>query len=303
MEKVGNIEGSAKTEPPYPAVYINQWQEDEIDLVDLWIVMWSYRRLFLSSAILIFVTGILCFELFYLEKPTSSVRSIVEIESVVVRQKKISVIDPDILINRIEYSKLPRFSSLVEFEKIKPLIMTTTASPLKQGSNIVAIVSKASTGDIADVSRFHEQLVDEIQLDLKKSAVMVTAGVNDTLYSLKTRIIQLRRNVINLEGDLIKRANSQVASNKSAIDIITSKKANLESEIDTLTERIENMELIQSNAGSLVLLRAGVTVNPPGFSKRFAYPMILMLSLLMALFATKGVIFARKVKERMAAEG
>ena len=72
MEKVGNIEGSAKTEPPYPAVYINQWQEDEIDLVDLWIVMWSYRRLFLSSAILMVVIGILCFELFYIEKPTST---------------------------------------------------------------------------------------------------------------------------------------------------------------------------------------------------------------------------------------
>lgn len=303
MGKVGSKEGPGKIDPSYPAVYINQWQEDEIDLVDLWIVMWSYRRLFLSSAILVVVIGILCFELLYTAKPTSTVRSIIEIESVLSGQRRILAIEPDVLINRIEYSKLPQFSSRVEFEQIKPVIMSTTVSRIKRGSNIVEIVSEASAGDVGDLSRFQGQLVDAILLDVKKASEKVSAGVNDTLYSLKTSIVQLRRNVAELERDLIKEANRNVASNKLVLDNIAARKTSLETEIGILTERIENMELTRSNAGSLVLLKAGVSVNPPRFSKRIAYPMILMLSLLVALFITMGVIFARKVKERMAAEG
>jgi hypothetical protein len=44
-----------------------------------------------------------------------------------------------------------------------------------------------------------------------------------------------------------------------------------------------------------------VSGNSPGLAKPVAYSMILILSLFLALLLTMGVIFARKVKERMAA--
>ena len=70
MSKVENNENPVHGEPVYPAGYINQWRDDETDLVDLWIMMWSYRKLFVSSVILIAVIGILCFELFHPSKTT-----------------------------------------------------------------------------------------------------------------------------------------------------------------------------------------------------------------------------------------
>jgi hypothetical protein len=301
MNQVGNDENSVTSERPHPVVYTNPLQDDEIDLVDLWIVMWSYRKLFLSSVILVAVVGILCFELAYDPKSMSTVHSILEIESFIDDGKRISIVDPDVLIKRIEYSKLPRFSSLGEFEQIKPLIMATSISRIKKGSGIVEIVTKVPAGEIADSSRFHGQLVDEILLELKESAELIKVGIQDNLFSAKRSIVNLRGLIIALEQDLPDGTDSQVASNQSLQDEITLRKANIQSEIDILTERVKYLELSLSNTGSLVLLKAGVSGNPTGVAKPVAYSIILMLSLFLALFLTMGVIFARKVKERMAA--
>jgi uncharacterized protein involved in exopolysaccharide biosynthesis len=69
MSKVENNANPVSTEPSYLVGFTNQSRDDEIDLVDLWIVMWSYRKLFLSSLILVAVIGIVCFELLYNPKP------------------------------------------------------------------------------------------------------------------------------------------------------------------------------------------------------------------------------------------
>jgi hypothetical protein len=300
MNQVGNDENSVTSERPHPVVYTNPLQDDEIDLVDLWIVLWSYRKLFLSSVILVAVVGILCFEFAYDPKSMSTVHSILEIESFIDDGKRISIVDPDVLIKRIEYSKLPRFSSLGEFEQIKPLIMATSISRIKKGSGIVEIVTKVPAGEIADSSRFHGQLVDEILLELKESAELIKVGIQDNLFSAKRSIVNLRGLIIALEQDLPDGTDSQVASNQSLQDEITLRKANIQSEIDILTERVKYLELTLSNTGSLVLLKAGVSGNPTGVAKPVAYSIILMLSLFLALLLTMSVIFARKVKERMA---
>ena len=118
MSKVEKNKNSVTGEPSYPAGDTNPWQDDEIDLVDLWIVMWSYRKLFLSSVILVAVIGILYFEFAYKAKPgsTSTVRSLIEIENIV-DGKRLPVLVPDVLIKRIEFTILPKLSSLSEFEQ------------------------------------------------------------------------------------------------------------------------------------------------------------------------------------------
>jgi len=306
MSKVENNENPVRDEPSYPVGYANPRGDDEIDLVHLWIVMWSYRKLFLSSVILVAVIGILYFELFYNVKPTYSVRSVIEIESIIDEGERISIVDSDVLIDRIKYSKLPRFSTLSEFEQIKPLIIQTRVSPrrrvspIRKGSDIVEIVTIVPASEIADSSRFHGQLVDEILLELNKSAELTKIGIHDNLFAARSRIVNLKGSLIGLEQDLLDEANSQVASNQALKNAIELRKANMQSEIDILTERIEYLELTLSNTGSFVLLKAGVSGNPPKFTKRTAYFMILMLSVFLALFLTMGVIFARKVKDRMA---
>ena len=56
MDKMENNVNPVTTEPSYLVGFTNQLQDDEIDLVDLSIVMWSYRKLFLSSLILVAVS-------------------------------------------------------------------------------------------------------------------------------------------------------------------------------------------------------------------------------------------------------
>jgi hypothetical protein len=195
------------------------------------------------------------------------------------------------------------FSSLGEFEQIKPLIMATSISRIKKGSGIVEIVTKVPAGEIADSSRFHGQLVDEIMPELNKSAELTKIGIHDNIFAARSRIVNLKGSIIGLEQDLLDEANSQVASNQLLKDEIGLRKANVQSEIDILTERVKYLELTLSNTGSLVLLKAGVSGNSSRLTKPGAYAIILLLSVLLALFLVMGVIFARKVKERMAAGG
>jgi hypothetical protein len=277
--------------------------------------MWSYRKLFLSALILVAVIGIVCFELLYNAKPASTVtvRSVIEIERIIIDGRRISVVDAGVLIKRIELAMLPRISSLSQFEQIKPLIMATKvsrvniskvkASRRSEDSNLVEIVSKVPTRNIDDLSRFHDLLVDEVMQELKKSAELLTAGVRDTLILVKSRIVNLEGLIIALEQSLLDEVNSQVTSDQSLQNEIAFKKANIQSEIDLLTERIKYLELSLSNEGLHVLLKAGVSNNTRRLTNPVAYGVIFMLSLLLALFLTMGVIFARKVKERMAAEG
>jgi len=307
MDKAENTENPATIERSQLAGYVTQIPEDEIDLVDLWIVMWSYRKLFLSSTILAVVVGILYLELVYYTKPTSTVRSIIEIESIIDEGERISIVDSDVLIDRIKYGKLPRFSTLSEFEQIKPFIMQTRVSPRKRvslekkGSDIVEIVTKVPTGEIADSSRFHGQLADEILQELNKSAELIKIGIHNNIFAAKSRIVNLKGSIIGLEQDLLDGANSQGASNQLLKAHIELRKANIQSEIDILTERIEYLELTLSNTRSHVLLKAGVSESSKGLAKPVAYAMVLILSVFLALFLTMVVIFARKVKDRMAA--
>jgi len=310
MSKVENNANPVSTEPSYLVGFTNQSRDDEIDLVDLWIVMWSYRKLFLSSLILVAVIGIVCFELLYNPKPASkvTVRSVIEIESIISDGRHISVVDAGVLIKRIELVMLPRISSLSQFEQIKHLIMATKVSRVgtsevrskREDSNIVEIVNKLPTGEIDDLSRFHDLLVDEVMQELKKSAELLKADVHDTLILVKSRIVNLEGLIIALEQDLLDGGNSQVASDQSLQNEIALKKANIQSEINLLTERIKYLELSLSNGGSHVLLKAGVSSNTSRSNKPVAYVVIFMLSVFLALFLTMGVIFARKVKARMA---
>jgi len=319
MSKVGNNTNPVTTEPSYLVGFTNQSREDEIDLVDLWIVMWSNRKLFLSSAILVAVVGILYFEFAYQAKPsstststsTSTVRSLIEIESIVTNGKRIPVLVPDVLMKRIEFTMLPKLLSLSEFEHIKQLIMTTQVSQLSGGGSLVEIVSETPDGDVVDISRFHDQLVNDILLELEKSAALLPDDVRNAIFSAKNKIIKLKELIYTLEQELFNRANSQVTSDQPFQVDIALRKVNIQSEIDLLTKRIQFLESKSSSTGSLVLLRAGVSSDstpstpstPSRLAKPVVYSMILMLSVFLGLFLTMCVIFARKVKERMAAEG
>ncbi len=292
MSKVENDESAGKSEPSCPAGYSSQWRDDEIDLVDLWLAMWSYRKLFLLSAISAVVIGTLCFELFFNTGPTYSVRSVIEIESTINGGK---------LINRVQYSKLPRFSGLSEFEPVKSLVMGTTISSVKKGSGIVEIVSKTPACETDRLSRFHRQLVDEILMELNASGQSSISGFQESLFSARSRIVSLQGILIALASGSLDGADSRETSNRLNPEEIALRKSNVESEIEILTERMKYLEAELSKAGSHVLLEAGVSEK--GIAKTRPYTFIFMASLFLALLFTMGVIFARKVKERVAAGG
>ena len=301
MSKVENNEDTVTSEPIYAAGYLNQSREDETDLVDLWIAIWSYRKVILSSVIIVAAIGIACFELLYNSKSASTVRSEIGIESIISNGKHVPIVDLEVLIKRIQHVLLPRISSLNQFDQIKPLIKATKVSRISKNSNIVRIVSKVAAGDIADFSRFHGQLIDNIMLELKKSAGSSHTEVRDTLTLIKDRIANLEGLIITLEQDRQNEINSQATSDQILHNQIVLTKSDIRSEIDLLTDRINSLELSLSNEGSQVLLNAAVSKRPARLRKPVAYAMIFMASVLLGLFATMIVIFARKVKDRMAA--
>ena len=175
-------------------------------------------------------------------------------------------------------------------------------SQLSAGSSLVEIVSATPNGDVVDISRFHDQLVNDILLELEKSAALLPDDVHDAIFSAKSKILELKELIYTLEQELFNRANSQVTSDQPIQVDIALRKVNIQSEIDLLTKRIQFLESKSSNTGSLVLHKAGVSSDSTRsrLAKPAVYSMILMLSVFLGLFLTMCVIFARKVKERIA---
>lgn len=280
-------------------------QEDEIDLVDLWITMWSYRKLFLSSAILVAIVGILFFELLYNEKPTvtATVRSIIEIGSKTVSGTQFLVESPDVLAHRIEISKLREFSSMSSFSKISSFIMSTSIIPYHK-THMLEFRNVVPVSAVTEVSEFHGQLVEAILLDIKEASNSLMAGTRDTLFTVKSRMIELRGLQISLDQDLKASDHSGAGLSQSSLYEMELRKENIQAEIDILQERAGNLEQMLSDTGSVILLKADVSEkSTSGMNKPQAYSLIIVTSLVLAVFVTMAAIFIKNVKQRMAGEG
>jgi hypothetical protein len=277
-------------------------QSDEIDLVGLWLFFWDQRKMFFSSVILIAVVGIVGFKMFYEPKSVSIVHSIIGSHGVVVGGEIVTTLSPDTLAKQIEYVDLPRIASEQEYNQIKSIIMATKAVPIK-GTNMVEITSEVPNSAISDVTKFQDQLVEELYSQLKDSWYSSSGDVSGTIYSLNRSVISLRRLMSELDQELRADAESQDSSSQSLRTQPGQRRNYITTELDSLSIDLKYLESALTSPEPRILVRGQVSGKTVGMKSSTAYSLIIVLAFFLAIFIVVGAAFVSKVQDRMAGRG
>ena len=280
-------------------------QDDEIDLVDLWLFFWGKRKLFFVSAILSFVVGIIVFEVFYepeKESQVSTVRSLIVLDNKTIGGAPASF---SVQLSRhIEYVDLPRMASLPEFELVKPDIMATKVTPVA-GSNMVEVTSQVPGNDTDDLVKFQSQLVEQVYAKLSNSSYSLSGGISNSLFSLNNSTARLQQLISALDREAGLTLDPQDVSHQLLINQLEARKNGLSKELDDLTISLNKLESALTLFEPHIALKGQVsseTVSSKSKSTT-AYVLIFMLAFFLALFIVVGAAFVSKVQARLAGRG
>jgi len=278
-------------------------RSDETDLVDLWIFFWKRKSLFLSSVILVSIVGIVCFEMLYVPKRISTVRSLVEVSEISVERLEPTNAYSAALARRITFADLPGYALEKEFESIAPYVMSSSINAI-EGTNLIEILTNVPSGAVAEVSIFHDRFTTQIVADLKSSPYASNGSLREELLVSVNDGVRRLRNQLNgfyrgLRHDddmqtLSKQADS--AARNIRLDTIIL-------EIDEISEELELLEAILLEIKPRVVVVASVSEKVSGMKKSVAYSLIILLAIFLAIFIVVGGAFAARVKERMAGRG
>ena len=286
----------------YPA----QIPDDEIDLVDLWLFFWGKRKLFFVSAILVFVVGIIVFEVFYEPKTdsqVSTVRSLIVLDNKTIGGAPASYSVE--LSQHIEYVDLPQMASLPEFELVKPYILATKVTPVA-GSNMVKVTSQVPGNDTDDLVKFQSQLVEQIYAKLSNSSYSLSGDISSNLVALNSGVARLQQLISVLDREAGLTGDPQDVSYQLFLNQLESRKNGLSQELDDLTISLNKLESALTLFEPHIALKGQVsseTVIAKKLKSTTANVLIFVLSLFLALFIVVGAAFVSKVQDRMAGRG
>ena len=282
-----------------PPDYQTSVQDDEIDLVDLWLFFWGRRKVFISSAILFCVIGIAGFEMLYVSKQIVTVRSMIEVQELLLSQTNVTIQYAQAVSRRIEQVDLPRVASIGEFEPIKSHLMSTSINPI-DGTNLIELVTVAPAGLGAEVSRFHVQMTERIVSELRSSSRELNVDLHDQFNQLEGGVARMQDMLGGLEAAVRRNVSAQNLSNQPGQVEINIKIDDLSAQALKTRQDINNMNLILRDINPRVLDVASISESTVGRKKSMAYSLIIMLSLFAGIVVISVDAFASRVRNRVA---
>ena len=138
-----------------PQYVINNTNEDEIDLIDIWITLSRYKKVFLSVFLTLLLLGLVKAIFFYQEKYTLT--SVIQIGSINNGGVITAIESPESLIGKLSNALIPEITNnlLIEHPKL-PKFDTNVSSP--KSSDIVLIQNTIKASDIDIFSEYQKNL-------------------------------------------------------------------------------------------------------------------------------------------------
>lgn len=270
---------------------------EPVDLVDLWIVIWSYHRIFLWSAMVVFIAGIAYIELLAIQRSVSTLNSVIELKRFAFRGMEIKASDTGTLASRLKLVDLPIYAAMNEFKPIESEIKLTNISHSGR-SDLVVISTDTLTSKSDLVAEFHHRLLDDLSRDLSRTANTATTAIRDDLYQVKAKDVRLQAMIKAFDRELEEMSDSEIPPSFVQRNEILARKEALEVEVGLLRQKADNLDSFLNGELFMILTRAEEAVKPVNRIK--SYSLFAGLALFSAFFVTMGVTFAAKVRQRMA---
>ncbi len=249
---------------PYPP------QEDEINLVDLWVSLLGYRKVFYLVFLAILVVGILFTFLMFQEK--RSLVTVVQIGTYGQEGNILPLESPESLLSKINNAIVPELTNeWVEQNQLAGNFKTVAANP--KGSEIITITNKTKEGNLPLMAGFQQKVAELIVEDHRRLMNSFQAKLisNLELEQLKLKkmenplqlSIKLKSSQIHLESeqDKLKRLQdesffgikkdefkNQITSNEHELELLKKTGVKLQEQVDRIAE---NKKIIAKNLTEL----------------------------------------------------
>jgi hypothetical protein len=245
-------------------------QEEEINLVDLWVSLLEYRKVFLSVFLVILIAGVL-FALFVFQEKRSLV-TVVQIGTYTQEGKVLPLESPESLLSKINNSIIPGLTSeWVEQHQLSGNFKTVTENP--KGSEIITITNKIKEGDVQLFSGYQQKVAEHIVEDHRRLMNSFQAKLISGLELAQLKLkrlenplqlsMKLKTSQIQLESeqDKLKRLQdesffgikknefkNQITSSEHELELLKKTGEKLQQQVDRIAE---NKKIISKNLAEL----------------------------------------------------
>ncbi len=172
--------------PPYLQV---NCEEGEIDLVDLWVRLREYRRLFWISTIALVLIGVL-FSLFVF-KEHYSLTSAIQIGTLDEAGQIVKIESPESLKSKLTKAMVPATTS-AWLKKYPGLVLFKTDISYPKNSDIVLISNRIGDDQVAIFTGFQEELTQKVLDDHAKIVALFQSGLKAQLRAEQARLKELQ---------------------------------------------------------------------------------------------------------------
>lgn len=324
---------SEALQPIYPQHITSYELEDDISLVDLWIGLLKFKRVYFASFLFSLVMGILAVTFMFV--PLYTMTSVLEIA----RFNGNPIETPTAVINRINTLILPPTTRIAIDKNIGQDFFTEVSNT--KGTNLIELKSKVSKKNVEVFSDFHleistevidrhKRLLFELNNDLRKAIALEEAlrpeslsreayikrykpGVLRNIDELEIRIKDLTDSKAFDQSDAEEVAFGKLVAISQKTESLVGQKISLVRELTTgfdlyraqvkASER-KIMELKNDiqNGLTKVVSQSELSIKPASLSKDSAYIIVIVLSIFLAFAFTLVMMFRTKVIERMSEE-
>ena len=190
------------------AAYAYATQDEEINLIDVWVALTNYRKVFFSVFLLVLCLGL--FFVFYTYKEKYSLVSMVQIGTFEQENTIMPLESPESLLSKINSSIIPRYShQWMDAKQLKNIFKTETSNP--KGSEIIVFSNKVKENDIELYSSYqsglaeiiiedHQRLINSFQAKLISSMENAQLKLKE-LQNPLTLDIKLKASQIRLDAE------------------------------------------------------------------------------------------------------
>lgn len=301
MDKNGKMVGHIDQ----PVYYVQPFQGDEIDLVDLWIIATNYKKIFLVSAFVLVTFSLIAVTIKF--TPAYPFKSILELRSVPgeIGFAKSSAS----LIARTELSILPRMKAQTTDESLLEKIDSVKLSN-PTGTGLILVDNLVLSGQEKAYADFHQKLLDEIIAGEVQRLLPVRQKMQTESLLIVQRINNIKADLSVLDREFEVRTasiNAQFEEPDQSLKDLEKKirveKSPLQIDMELLSSQLSEIELQKKMLLPSIVLQSVMSDEPKGLSIVVVFVLAIFMSLFLALFVTMGVIFSQKVKQRRAGEG
>jgi hypothetical protein len=161
-----------------PPQYIGTYAvEDEISLVDIWIILTKFKKLFLVSMSLLIVIGILLVNLLLGEK--YQVSSVINTGMIVRGNVNVPIVSPSAVVTEINTSIMPELTKSYAEKYGMGLFTTSVSNP--RGTNLIVIENRVEESNRAAIAEFQQEIVSRIISDHQKLYDVMSPGLKQGL--------------------------------------------------------------------------------------------------------------------------